>query len=802
MEHLLRDVRYSFRVLVNCPGFSTVAVLILALGVAANTAIFSVVDAVLLRPLPIVDPDRVVVIHNQLPSLNLPHTEVSAPQFLDYTRDADVFESTGATTTQNFNLTGVDIPERLQGVRATSSLLPMLGVAPQVGRLFAQEEDKPGSNHVTLLSSRLWRRLFNADTSILGRILHLDGQGYQVIGVMPADLEQLYPNADIWIPMAFTSRELSEERRGSLAYGMLARLKPGVSLGQAQAAMSSIARNTQGASADFNIEARSLLDERIGDVRKPLYVLVAAVAVVLLIGCANIANLLLARASGRSREMAVRAALGAGRARLIRQLLTESLLLAGISGAFGALLARWAVEGLLRIAPANLPRLSQVHLDQRVLWFTLGISMASGVIFGLVPAIAASRMDLAESLKESGRASSAGPARQRLRATLVIAEVALGVALLISAGLLARSFARLLQVHPGFNPNNVLTIRMSLPRSAYPGNQQVAGFYNSVIERISALPGVEHAAAAYQPPFTPGGDNSIFSIRNYQAQPDQPPPHADYLYVTPGYFETMQIPLLEGRLFLQSDLHTNGYTGPGATAVIDEALAHRFWPGRDPIGAEIGWGGDSWATVVGVVGTALRDDLSDESKGTLYFPGCIPISTLVVRTANNPGGLIQAAVDQIHSIDPNQPAYDIRTLDERIAQSLDQRRFAVVLVLVFAGMALLLAAIGLYGVISYVAAQRTHEVGIRMALGAGSADIITMVTRQALLLALAGIGIGLLLGLAVSRYLSSLLYGISAIDAPTFIAVPVALIIVASAAGLVPAWRALRTDPVVALRQQ
>src|SRR5215471_6097056 len=620
MEFLLKDVRYCFRILAKNPGFTVVAVLILALGIGANTAIFSVVDAVLLRPLPIVNPESVAVIHNQLPRLNLPHTEVSALQYLDYTRQADVFESTAALTMQNFNLTGGDAPERLQAIRATASLLPMLGTTPIAGRLFTQEEDKAGANHVALLSNHLWKRLFNSDSGLLGKMLQLDGQGYQVIGVMPAEIEQLYPNADIWIPMAFTSRELSEERRGSLVFEMLARLKPGAGLRQAQDVMASVARSTTGMTGDFNIEVRPLLDEQVGDIRKPLYVLLGAVAVVLLIGCANIASLLLARASGRSREMAIRAAVGARRSRLIQQLLTESMLLATIGGAFGALLARWAVEGLLRIAPANLPRLSQVHLDPRVLWFTLGLSVATGVIFGLVPAIAASRTDLAESLKESGRGSSAGPVGQRLRAALVIGEVALGVALLISAGLLARSFARLLQVRPGFNPNNVLTIRMSLPRSAYPGNQQVAGFYNSVIERISALPGVEHAAAAYQPPFTPGGDNSMFLIRNYQPEPGEPRPHADYLYVTPGYFEAMGIPLLEGRLFVQSDLRTNGYTGPGASAVIDEALARRFWPGRDPIGAEIGWGGDSWATVVGVVGTALRDDLSDESKGTLYFP--------------------------------------------------------------------------------------------------------------------------------------------------------------------------------------
>jgi putative ABC transport system permease protein len=786
--------------LARSPGFAAIAVLILALGIGANTAIFSIVDAVLLRPLPIDHPERVVVVHNQLPRLNLPHTEVSALQYLDY-RQADVFESTAALTTQNFNLTGIDAPERLQAERVTAGFFPMLGITPVTGRLFTQEEDKSGANLVTLLSNHLWRRLFISDPALLGRVLQLDGRGYQVIGVMPAEIEQLYPNADIWVPMAFTSRELSEERRGSLVFDMLARLKRGTVLKQAQAVMTRIAQNTSGMSGPFNIEVRTLLEEKVGDVRKPLYVLLGAVAVVLLIACSNIASLLLARASARSREMAIRAALGARRSRLIQQLLTESLFLAVIGGGLGALLARWGVDGLLRIAPANLPRLGQAHLDARALWFTLLASVVCAVIFGLVPALAASKTDLAESLNESGRGSPAGLVRHRLRGFLVIGEVALGFLLLISAGLLVRSFARLLEVRPGFDPHNVLTMRVSLPRATYAGNAPVAAFYTSVLQRIAAIPGVEHAAVAYEPPFM-GGDNSVFSIRNYQPGPGEPPPHADFLYVTAGYFEAMGIPLVKGRTFSSSDLQTNKFTGPGTAAVIDEALARRFWPDRDPLGAEIGWGGDSWATIVGVVGTALKEDLAQESKGTFYFAGYIPFSTLVVRTANDPRGMVQAVTDQIHAVDPNQPVYDVKTMDERVARSLDQRRFAVLLLVLFAGLALLLAAIGLYGVISYVAVQRTHEIGIRMALGAHRSDILGMVTRHAMVLASAGLGIGLVFALLASRYLSSLLYGIEALDAATFITVSITLLLVAGGAGFLPAWRAARVDPMVALRYQ
>jgi len=804
LETLLQDLRFAGRMLFKHPGFSLVAILTLSLGIGATTAIFSVVNAVLLRQLPISDPQRVAVIHDQLPRLNLPRSQVSALQYLDYSSQTDVFESAAALSQRGLNLTGVDVPQRLQTARATASFFPLLGINPLVGHLFTAAEDKFGNQHVALLSYGTWKRLFAADPAVLGRSLQLDGEGYEVIGVIPAGIEELYPGIDVWIPMGFSPRELSEERRWSLAYTMLARLKPDVGFEQAQAAMSGLAQHVTGDRPDdFNIEVRPLMEERVSDVRGPLYILLCAVVVVLLISCANIANLLLARASVRSREMAIRAALGAGRRRILRQLLTESLLLGMTGGALGVGFAAWGTRALIAIAPADLPRISEARLDARVLCFTLVLSLVSGIVFGLMPALAASKTDLVSSLKESGRSDTASPSRQRLRQVLVVAEVSLAVVLLISAGLLLRSFARLLEVSPGFDSHNVLTLRLSLSRAQYSDSTQVAGFLNAALERISATPGVKHAAVAFQPPFTSGGDNSVFAIRGRQAGPDDPEPHADYLYVTWDYFRAIGIPLLKGRLFELSDMRTQGPIGEGSAIIIDEALAKRFWPDREPLGANIGWGNEGpWGTIVGVVGTVHTKDLIEESKGTIYFPSYFGSATLVVRTADDPRSLAETIREQVLAVDANQPLYDILTMDERLAGSLEARRFAVTLLGVFAALALLLAAIGLYGVIAYLVTQRRHEIGIRVALGATGVDVLKLVLKQAIQLALIGVAIGLVAAFALTRLLASLLFGVSATDPLTFASICVILITVALTASYVPARRATKIDPMVALRYE
>jgi putative ABC transport system permease protein len=803
-ETMWQDVRFAVRMLFKHPGFSLVAVLTLSLGVGATTAIFSVVNAVLLRPLPINEPERVVVIHNQLPKLNLPRTEVSALQYLDYSSQTGVFEAAAAFTQRGLNLTGVNAPQRLQTARVTASFFPLLGISPLIGHLFTADEDKFGNHHVALLSHSMWKRLFNADPDVAGRTLQLDGEGYEVIGVIPAGIEELYANVDLWIPMAFSPRELAEGRRWSLTLTMLARLQPGVSLPQAEAAMRGFAPNMAGDHPDdFNIEVRPLVEEHVSDVRKPLYILLCAVVVVLLISCANIANLLLARASVRSREMAIRAALGAGRRRILQQLLTESVLLGVAGGALGALFAAWGMSALIAIAPADLPRVGEARLDARVLGFTLAVSFVSGIVFGLIPALVASKTDLVSSLKESGRADTASPSRHRLRRVLVVAEVSLAVVLLISAGLLLRSFAKLLDVSPGFDSHNVLTLRLSLPRTQYSDSAQVAGFFKSVFERLSATPGVEHAAVAFQPPFTPGGDNSVFSIRDRQAAPGDPEPHSDYLFITSDYFRAMGIPLLKGRLFESSDMRTQGPIGDGSAIVIDEALAKRFWPDRDPLGANIGWGTQGpWGTIVGVVGTVHAKDLIEEPKGTIYFPWYFGSSTFVVRTTDDPHGLAQTIREQVMAVDANQPVYDIKTMDERLARSLEARRFAVTLLGVFAALALLLAAIGLYGVIAYLVTQRRHEIGIRVALGATGVDVLKLVLRQAIQLALIGVAIGLAAAFALTRLMASLLFGVSATDPLTFASICVILITVALTASYIPARRATKIDPMIALRYE
>jgi putative ABC transport system permease protein len=498
--------------------------------------------------------------------------------------------------------------------------------------------------------------------------------------------------------------------------------------------------------------------------------------------------------------MAIRAALGAGRRRILRQLLTESVLLGISGGALGVLLAAWGMKTLSAMAPADLPRIGEARLDAGVLVFTLAVSLASGIIFGLVPALVASKTDLVSSLKESGRSDTAGPSRHRLRRVLVIAEVSLAVVLLIGAGLLLRSFAKLLNVSPGFDSHNVLTLRFSLPRAKYNDTSRVAGFLNSVLERVAATPGVEHAAVAYQPPFM-GGDNSVFSIRDRQANAGDPAPHADYLYISHDYFRAMGIPLLKGRLFEPADVRTQGPVGDDSAVIIDEALAKRFWPDRDPIGANIGWGTQGpWARVVGIVGTVHSKDLVEEPLGTIYFPYAFGSSALVVRTTNDPHNLAETIREQVQAVDANQPVYDVKTMDERLARSLEARRFAVTLLGVFAALALLLAAIGLYGVIAYLVTQRSHEIGIRVALGAGRADVLKLVLTQAIQLTLIGVVIGLAAALALTQFMASLLYGVSATDPVTFAVISLILIAVALTASYVPARRATRIDPMAALR--
>ncbi len=809
MQNLWQDIRYAVRILAKRPGFTLVAVLALALGIGANSAIFSVFNTVLLRPLPYREPDRLVLIWTRfLP--DLPQNWVSGPEVIDFRERNSSLEDLAALAWPNFNLTGVGEPEQLQGGAVTANLFPLLGVAPQYGRVFRPEEDQPGAGRVVILSHGLWQRRFGGDPQMVGKTISLNGAANTVVGVMPPDFGILPPDAqspmqvDLWTPFAL---DFKQQSRGSHFIRVIARLKPGVTLEQARADMDAVAEQMDKAFYNdfgFGVTVAPLHGHVVRNVRPALLVLLGAVGFVLLIACANVANLLLANAVAREKEIAVRAALGAGRWRILRQLMIESVALGLFSGLVGLLLAFFGLKALVALAPDNLPRVDEIAIDWRVLGFTLGVSLLTGLIFGLAPAWQASKLDFHDALKEGGRGGGGGSRGRRLRSALVVAEVALSLVLLTGAGLMARSFLRLQVVDPGFNPDNVLTMRLQLPQSRYSQPEQIVGFYQSLIERVKSLPGVENAGVISNLPMSGAYSSGTITVETPQASQQNASFEADWRRVSPDYHRTMNVALLRGRYFSEQDKAD----GPLAV-IVDESFAKRFWPDGDPIGQRVKRGGaqstQPWFTIVGVVRHVKDYGLNEEGRERVYFPiAQFPSNAvyLAARTKGDPLAMAAATRGAVWSLDPNQPVSRIRAMDEYVYSSAAQPRFNTLLLTIFATVALILAAVGVYGVMNYSVTQRTHEIGIRMALGGERKHIVRLVVGEGLALVGAGVVLGVTGALAVTRLMSGLLFGVSATDPVTFATIALLLIAVAILACYIPARRATKVDPMIALRYE
>jgi predicted permease len=820
---VLQDLRYAWRSFGANPGFTVAAVLSLAIGIGANTAIFSAASALLLRPLPYQDASRLTILWNRSPGLGIAEDWFSTAQYFDIKDGHQGFEQLAIAIGNNANLTGDGEPERIGTVRVSSNLLPMLGARPALGRLFGGDEDKAGAAGVAVLNHGTWMRRYGGDRAVLGRSLTLNGQTYRIVGVLPASFSlprEVMPTlggaeeAEILLPLPLAADAASARNRED--YNIIGKLKPGVALRQAQAEMDGITARLRREHPDFypangglTFGIVPLQEQVVGDVRRSLLILVASVGFVLLIACANVANLQLSRALARQKEIAVRAALGAGRRRLVRQLVTESVLLALAGGLLGLLFAQVSIAGIQALGAKSVPRLQEIAIHGGVLIFTLSVSLLSGLLFGLAPALRVVRLDLHDTLKDSSRGAAGASALwargPNMRRLLVMAELALSVMLLIAAGLLVRSFVLLQRVPPGFNPSQTLTLELTLSGRRYNDAQVALDTYRDLWERIGRLPGVQAVGGVSALPLSQMFSWGPITIEFRPQRAGEAFINVDQRIAAADYFRTMEIPLLKGRLFTSQDTRTSP-----RVVIIDDAMAQQLWPNEDPLGKRVRFGGIDataaapWLTVVGIVGRVKQYTLDGDSRIALYLAHGQSTSramNVVLRTRSNPAALAPAVRQAVRAIDPDLPVYNVRTMAQRVEESLARRRFAMLLLTLFAAIALGLSTIGIYGVIAYLVAQGTRELGIRMALGCTPQGVLRLVVRHGMGIALAGVAAGVAGAFALTRFMGSLLFGVKASDPLTFTFVPVLLAAAALIASYLPGRRASRIDPMISLRR-
>jgi putative ABC transport system permease protein len=809
MENFIKDIRYGIRGLLKRPGFTVIALITLALGIGANTAIFSVVNAVLLRPLPYQKPEQLEIVWEDATFAGFPHNTPAPANYVDWKAQNQSFADMAASHEDSFNLTGDGEPERVSAYTVSANFFPLLGVQPLLGRSFLEEEDRPGAHKVVMLSYSLWQSRYGGDRNILNREILLNGEKHSVIGVMPASFQFFEKDVRLWVPIALDQEDWAN--RGGHYLTVVARLKPGVSVAQAQADMNGIMRRIAMDHPGETMEGKlgalvlPMRDEFVGDTRSSLIVLLVAVAFVLLIACANVAGLLLARAVGRRKEIALRMALGAGRTRVIRQLLTESLLLAIAAGVFGSLLAYGSFTFLQGLIPEEMAIAASLKLDVRILIFTIAISIVTGIIFGLVPALQSANFDLNEALKQSsGRVTSTG----RLRSSMIVFEVALSIVLLVGAGLLIQTLFQLFRQYSMLEPEKVLTMRTILPREKYKEPQQRDNFYQQVLQRVEHLPGVVAAGYSTSIPLAWKGGTSGFYPEGLKSPVPGMAYDANHRQVTANYLKAMSIPLRQGRYFESSD---NAQSLP--VAIINETMARQYWPGENALGRRFKLGDPDentpWIEIVGIVADVRQMGIDEPVKAEMYFPyqqdngsiWYIP-RDLAIRTSGETSNLVGAVRQIIREVDPDQPVSNVATMAEVLGTEAAQRRMGMILLAGFATLALLLASLGIYGVLAYFVTQHTNEIGVRQALGATPGNILWLVLRKGMGLTFVGVGIGLLAAFALTRLMSSLLFGVTAADPLTFATVPLLLVLVALLACYIPARRATKVDPLVALRYE